>query len=246
MDPVLRRQQQLADKVDGLQPHIPANIGQTLSGQLGTGPVLRQENPLPIALGQPRHNTAVRPHSPPHLGIAQPRRHCGLAALQHLGRQRRAQIRRAEQPRVHIEVHVQPGPPRPVHLLQGPVHGSDAVCGQPRHHRDMGNLQGHARGLSRADGLGNGLLVLARLIARMGGVQAPALGHHRRTTRRSPPRSRPAPARIPDPWKSQRHPPLGSPAAAPSCASTHPVWKAGPPDRPRPGAASRWAPGSAR
>ena len=70
VDPVLRRQQQLADKVDGLQPHIPANIGQTLSGQLGTGPVLRQENPLPIALGQPRHNTAVRPHSPPHLGIA--------------------------------------------------------------------------------------------------------------------------------------------------------------------------------
>ena len=42
----------------------------------------------------------------------------------------------------------------------------------------MGNLQGHARGLSRADGLGNALLVLARPIARMGGVQAPALGHH--------------------------------------------------------------------
>ena len=42
----------------------------------------------------------------------------------------------------------------------------------------MGNLQGHACGLSRADGLGNGLLILARPIARMRGVQAPTLGHH--------------------------------------------------------------------
>ena len=246
MDPVLRRQQQLADKVDGAPAPYPGQYrpdsvrpardgARTATGESAAnrpGPAPPQYCGTPPLAAAPRDRVAAPPlrlGRPPAPRAAAPRSDSSCRTTACAYRSPRparpaAPGPPALGPRPRLGRRLRPAAPPPRYGKSAGPRPRFEPCGWPRQ---------WSPGPRPPD-------------CAYGWRTSPRTRPPRRTTRRSPPRSRPAPARIPDPWKSQRRPPLGSPAAAFSCASTHPVWKAGPPDRPRRGAADRWAPGSVR